>query len=89
MGWRLPALEELLTLVDQTQQTPALPEGAPFHNLLSVAFWTANEEEIDPSFATTVLLDVFSVGSTAKTASRKVLCVRGGRGSTSGRRGGV
>jgi hypothetical protein len=66
MGWRVPALEELLTL-----------------------FWTANEEEGDPTLVVTVSLDVFTLSGAAKTASRKVLCVRGGRGSTAPVRGGL
>lgn len=32
-GWRLPTIQELLSLVDATQQAPALPPGNPFSNL--------------------------------------------------------
>lgn len=88
LGWRLPALEELLTLVDPSNTTPALPDGAPFENVIGVPFWTANEEESDPTLAVSVSLDVFGVFSNPKSTTRKVLCVRGGRGSTTGRRGG-
>lgn len=89
MGWRVPALEEILTLVDPSETTPALPAGAPFENLLNTFFWTANEEEGDPTLAVTVSLDVFMLSGAAKTASRKVLCVRGGRGSTTPTRAGL
>jgi hypothetical protein len=90
MGWRLPALEELLTLVDPDETTPALPPGAPFENVFTTSFWTANEEEGDPTLAVTVNLDVFSLSGALKTSgSRKVLCVRGGRGSATGTRGGL
>ena len=90
MGWRMPALEELLTIVDQTRATPAIPDGAPFEGLVGSSFWTANEEEGDPTLAVTVNLDVFSLGAASKTgAARKVLCVRGGRGSTTSTRGGL
>jgi len=89
MGWRVPALEEILTLVDQNQTTPALPDGAPFENVLSTSFWTANEEEGDPTLVVTVSLDVFTLSGAPKTVSRKVLCVRGGRGSTAPVRGGL
>jgi hypothetical protein len=90
MGWRLPALEELLTLVDPDETTPALPAGAPFQNVLSTHFWTANDEEGDATLAVTVSLDIFALSSASKTSvSRKVLCVRGGRGSATGARGGL
>ena len=89
MGWRMPALEELLTLVDQTETTPAVPAGAPFEGLIGVPFWTANEEEGDPTLVVTVSLDVFTLSGASKTIARRVLCVRGGRGSTTGTRGGL
>jgi uncharacterized protein DUF1566 len=89
MGWRLPALEELLTLVDPSVSTPALPAGAPFENVFSTSFWTANEEEADPTLAVTVSLDVFTLASASKTSTHRVLCVRAGRGSTTGVRGGL
>jgi hypothetical protein len=38
----------------------------------------------DPTLAITVSLDIFGLSSTSKTQVRKVLCVRGGRGSTTG-----
>lgn len=89
MGWRVPALEEILTLVDPAESTPALPDGAPFENLLSTFFWTANEEEGDSTLAVTVSLDVFMLSGSLKSASRKVLCVRGGRGSATPARAGL
>lgn len=90
MGWRVPALEELLTLVDPNETTPALPDGAPFENVLTTSFWTANQEQADSTLVVTVNLDVFSLGSDSKTGvSRKVLCVRGAGGSTESVRGGL
>ncbi len=89
MGWRLPALEELLTLVDPTQSTPALPAGAPFQSVLGNAFWTANLEESDPTTVVTVSLDSFGLFTASKTSSHKVLCVRAGRGSATATRGGL
>jgi hypothetical protein len=89
MGWRMPALEELLTLVDQSNTTPALPDGAPFTNVTGTRFWTANEEETDPTLVVTVFLDAFDLSAATKTSTQKVLCVRGGRGSTTFGRGGL
>ncbi|MGH7320375.1 MAG: DUF1566 domain-containing protein [Candidatus Rokuibacteriota bacterium] len=49
MGWRLPAIEELLSLVDPSATaSPALPPGHPFTNVqfddvgdVTVAYWSA------------------------------------------------
>ncbi|HYB99178.1 MAG TPA: DUF1566 domain-containing protein [Candidatus Limnocylindrales bacterium] len=89
-GWRLPAVEELTSLVDPTQTAPALPPGHPFASVsISNDYWTANEEELDTSMAVTVSFNVFGVDSASKTSSRPFVCVRGGRGSTVGTRGGI
>jgi len=34
-GWRLPTIEELLSLVDTNESNPALPSGHPFTNVQS------------------------------------------------------
>jgi Protein of unknown function (DUF1566) len=40
-GWRLPALEELLSLVDPGQMNPTLPVGHPFVNVqLDYFYWS-------------------------------------------------
>jgi hypothetical protein len=89
MGWRMPSLEELLTLVDPNETSPAMPDGAPFENVLGTAFWTANEEQADPTLAVTVNLDVFILNSVPKSGvSRKVLCARGPGGAAESVRGG-
>ena len=38
-GWRLPAMEELLSLVDPTQNNPTLPAGHPFENVKTDYFY--------------------------------------------------
>lgn len=40
-GWRLPTIEELTSLVDSTQASPALPSGHPFLNLQAHSFWSS------------------------------------------------
>src|SRR5262252_5957843 len=40
MGWRLPTVQELLTLVDPSQSGLKLPAGHPFINVQS-AYWTS------------------------------------------------
>lgn len=89
MGWRMPSLEEILTLVDPNETTPAMPDGAPFENVFGVDFWTANSEQADATLAITISLDVFQLESIPKTGtSRKVLCVRGPGGAAESVRGG-
>ena len=39
-GWRLPTIEELESLVDPTQTSPALPKGHPFTNVQSGYNWS-------------------------------------------------
>ncbi|MDQ7787936.1 MAG: DUF1566 domain-containing protein [Thermodesulfovibrionales bacterium] len=46
-GWRLPTLQELLSLVDPSRHDPALPDGHPFVNLRwgdypYVEYWTSS-----------------------------------------------
>jgi Protein of unknown function (DUF1566) len=43
-GWRLPALEELLSLVDPRTTNPTLPAGHPFLNLkLDNFYWSMTQ----------------------------------------------
>lgn len=87
MGWRLPALDELLTIVDP-DRSPAIPEGAPFTAMLT-ELWTANEDLADPAtLAVSVDLNAFLLRTRSQTLARSVLCVRGGRGSASSGRAG-
>ena len=41
-GWRLPAKEELKSLVDPSQMFPVLPKGHPFINV-KYTYWTSTE----------------------------------------------
>jgi hypothetical protein len=57
MGWRLPTLEELLTLIDPSVAYPAvsLPDGHPFANVSSAdRYWTASQDPANPLLAVTV-----------------------------------
>ncbi|MBW7897138.1 hypothetical protein B188_01680 [Candidatus Brocadiaceae bacterium B188] len=40
-GWRLPTVEELASLVDPTQNGPALPSDHPFTNVQSGYYWSS------------------------------------------------
>lgn len=41
LGWRLPSVVELLSLVDPTQSSPSLPLGHPFTSVQVSSYWTA------------------------------------------------
>ena len=43
-GWRLPAKEELSSLIDPSQSVPALPKGHPFVNM-KYTYWTSTTYE--------------------------------------------
>jgi hypothetical protein len=78
LGWRLPSVEELLSLVDPTQSNPALPLGHPFQDIQNTAYWTASnfERTTDVAYAVD-----FSVGSLPRpfkdNFAPRVWCVRG------------
>lgn len=81
-GWRLPALEELLTLVDPT--TFNLYAGAPFTLGTSPQFWTATTHVVSTSNAWTVLVGtgLFSEPK-EETSAYRSWCVRGYQGTQS------
>jgi hypothetical protein len=81
-GWRLPAPEELLSLIDPTQSNPALPAGHPFQGISIEAYWSATT--LFPPTPTTSGGAVFvnfnngGVGSATTDGSEGFWCVRGG-----------
>ena len=79
MGWRLPAVEELASLVDLNHENPALPNGNPF-DVLSAFYWSATTLADDTSRARTVFFVNGLVISIAKASTSSVWCVRGGQG---------
>ncbi len=85
-GWRVPTVEELLTLVDPTQSDPALPSGHPFGNVATFPerYWTATTYVNDPNGALTVrFLDGTAVFQLKHTVFHRVWLVRGGHGYNS------
>ncbi len=86
LGWRLPTLQELTSLVDRTQSFPSLPVGNPFTNInpsLEASFyWSATTSAVTSSNAWEVdFVDGgvdFSFGF--KSTPNFVWCVRGGQG---------
>jgi len=66
--WRLPNRKELLSLIDLSQATPALPAGHPFDNVQNYMYWTSTTYAADPSKAWGVYLDIGFVGDGGKTS---------------------
>jgi uncharacterized protein DUF1566 len=79
-GWRLPAVEELSSLVDPNAASPALPPGHPFTGVQSDFYWTTTSiaglfgEAYGLSMADGTLLDQM------KSSQLHFWCVRGGLG---------
>jgi len=79
LGWRLPTIEELASLIDPNNPTgnPDLPPGHPFDNVQSSDYWSATTQADITSQAWGVGLQG-GVGTAAKTDTFFVWCVRGG-----------
>jgi hypothetical protein len=87
LGWRLPSVQELASLVDPTQSNPALPPGNPFAGIASVfgsVFWTTTTVETDATAAKAVDFSVGSITQMTKVvlplprSGARFFCVRGG-----------
>ena len=81
LGWRLPTMPEVTSLLDRTQISPPLPPGHPFDvSALTRDVWTASSVQgTDQAYTQDVRNDGF-LGSFAKTGLRNYWCVRGGGG---------
>jgi len=84
-GWRLPAIEELLSLVDPNATNPTLPAGHPFLNLkLDYFYWSQTRGAPVPNDARLVWGYSFGDASTSSIVVAQAQCytwlVRGGYG---------
>jgi Protein of unknown function (DUF1566) len=81
-GWRVPTIEELGSLVDPTQNSPALPAGHPFVNVQNGIYWSGTtlvKWDFDTNDAWTLNMTNGAVASTDKQGSQYyVWPVRGG-----------
>jgi hypothetical protein len=77
-GWRLPAFDELASLVDPSQSTPALPASHPF-TIGGQVYWSATTNFEDSTQAWIVNFQgSSSVAPNPKVAGLLTWCVRGG-----------
>jgi hypothetical protein len=81
-GWRLPTVQELLSLSDPTvpRPGPTLPTGHPFSNVQSSPYWTASSSTLGTSIAWGVNFTTGDPFSSAKSNEFLIWCVRGGQG---------
>jgi len=65
-GWRLPNVEELLSLVELSQMRPSLPSGHPFQNIKAATYWTSSTHATYTEGAWAVGMDGGSVELVSK-----------------------
>ena len=83
LGWRLPTLQELESLVDPNAGgvafLPLLPAGNPFENVRLSSYWSATTNANVPGDAWDVNFSNGDVNNNGNSVSF-VWCVRGGQG---------
>jgi len=84
LGWRLPSVQELATLVDPSGAggVPFLPVGHPFTGVSGVGHWTSTVRAENGGEAWAVAFEGTGVANSGSMAfNRHVWCVRGGQGA--------
>jgi hypothetical protein len=68
-------VQELSSLLDQSQQDPALPQGHPFSNIKSAIYWSATPSATDDIVAWHVSFLRGEAVTDQKSQTRRVWCV--------------
>ncbi len=74
--WHLSTRDELVSLIDDSNSSPALPTGHPFTNVLNDIYWTSTEYAPNPTDAWYVYLDDGDVNGDDKTSTDYAWAVR-------------
>ncbi|MCA9472992.1 MAG: DUF1566 domain-containing protein [Nitrospirales bacterium] len=78
-GWRLPAINELSSLLDTANTNPALPTGHPFTNIVNGIYWSISTNPDNPAEAWWANLGTGAVLLSHKWNNQyHTICVRGG-----------
>ena len=77
--WRLPNVNELISLLDFGQSLPLLPNGHPFTGVVSGSYWSSTTEADVSTNAIAVSFGTCFIFETDKTNTLPVWPVRGGK----------
>ncbi|MGQ0766569.1 MAG: Lcl C-terminal domain-containing protein [Gemmatimonadota bacterium] len=79
-GWRLPAFNELTSLLDPSRTNSALPAGHPFQNVQNSVYWSSSTSALAASPGTHAVAVDFGLGDVSmvnKSNQAWTKCVRG------------
>lgn len=80
LGWRLPSVTELMSLIDPTQEKPALPPNHPFLGVIPDGFYWSSTKSAQVPTSTWVVNMSTGIASEEPQGNDQVhiWCVRGG-----------